>query len=99
MIAKLPPNSKPPSYFGYDVEMQMRIAVAEGAEVDLGAAPQLLDRTGSRCQISTVFVALLLVALAQLLLVALSAQCAAALVRLILEQIQRAGLHVADLES
>ena len=72
----------------YDVEMQVRIAVAERTEVDLGAAPQLLDSAGSSSQICTVIVALLLVALAQLLLMALERQCAAALVCLILEQVQ-----------
>ena len=55
----------------YDVEMQVRIAVAERTEVDLGAAPQLLNSAGSSSQICTVIVALLLVALAQLLLMAL----------------------------
>ena len=63
----------------YDVEMQVRIAVAERTEVDLGAAPQLLNSAGSSSQICTVIVALLLVALAQLLLMALERQCAAAL--------------------
>ena len=71
----------------YDVEMQVRIAVAERTEVDLGAAPQLLNSAGSSSQICTVIVALLLVALAQLLLMALERQCAAALVCLILEQV------------
>src|SRR5699024_1231607 len=53
-----------------DMEMQMRVGVAERAEVELGAAPQLLDRAGRRRQIGHVVVALLIVALAQLLLVA-----------------------------
>ena len=82
----------------YDVEMQVRIAVAERTEVDLGAAPQLLDSAGSSSQICTVIVALLLVALAQLLLMALERQCAAALVCLILEQLQGPCLHVANLK-
>ena len=82
----------------YDMEMQVRIAVAERTEVDLGAAPQLLNSAGSSSQICTVIVALLLVALAQLLLMALERQCAAALVCLILEQVQGTCLHVANLK-
>ena len=63
----------------YDVEIRVRIAVAERTEVDLGAAHSFLMAPGSS-QICNVSLRSCLVALAQLLLMALERQCAAALV-------------------
>jgi hypothetical protein len=76
----------------------MRVRIAERTEIDLGAAPEFLDGAGSGCQICTVIISLLLGALAELFLVSLQSESAAALVCLILEQIQNAGLHLADFE-
>ena len=81
-----------------DMEMQVRVGVAKRPEVELGAAPQLFDRAGSRRQIGHKVRALLIVALAQLLLVGAERQYAAPLVRLVLEQVQRTRLHIANLE-
>ena len=53
---------------GDNVEMQVRIGIAEGGQIDLGAAPQLLDSTGCLCQIVGIVNQLLCTALAQLLL-------------------------------
>ena len=78
--------------------MQVGIGVAEGGQIQLGAAPQLLDGAGSAGQIVGKVHQLLGLALAQLLLVVLQGQNAAALVSLILEQVQHAGFHLADLE-
>ena len=59
----------------------MGIRVAEGAKIDLGAAPQLLDGAGSLGKIIGKVSQLLGVALAQFLLMILQGQGAAALVR------------------
>ena len=74
--------------------MQMGIRVAEGAQVQLRAAPQLLDGAAGLSQILGKIRPLLIRALAQFLFVGLQSQRAAALVGLILEEIQHTGLHL-----
>ena len=83
---------------GYDVEMEMGIGIAEGSKVQLRAAPQVLDGLGSPSQVLGEIRPLLGLALPQLPVVALQRQHTAAFVGLVLEQVQRAGLHLADLE-
>ena len=83
---------------GDDMEMQMGIRVAEGAQVQLRAAPQLLDGAAGLSQILGKIRPLLIRALAQLHFVGLQSQRAAALVGLILEEIQHTGLHLPNLE-
>ena len=72
--------------FGYDMEVQVGIRIAEGAQVDLVAAPQFLHCTGGPGQIPGEGGQLLRPALAQLLPVVLQRQGAAALVGLILKR-------------
>ena len=79
------------------MEVQVGIRIAEGAQVDLVAAPQFLHCTGGPGQIPGEGGQLLRPALAQLLPVVLQRQGAAALVGLILEEIEHTGLHLADL--
>ena len=68
--------------------MQVGIGVAEGAQVDLVAAPQLLHRTGGAGQVPGKGGQLFRLTFAQLLPVVLQRQRAAALVGLVLEEIQ-----------
>ena len=75
--------------------MQVGIGVAEGGQVQLGAAPQLLDGAGGAGQIVGKVRQLLGLALAQLLLMVFLFFYSAALVRLVLEQVQHARLHLA----
>ena len=77
---------------GNDVEMKMRVCVAEGTEVNLGASPELLDSAGCSSQICGEISSFLIGALTELFLVCLKSKCAAALVCLILEEIQNACL-------
>ena len=83
---------------GDDMEMQMGIRVAEGAQVQLRAAPQLLDGAAGLSQILGKIRPLLIRALSQLFFVGLQSQRTAALVGLILEEIQHTGLHLPNLE-
>jgi hypothetical protein len=78
--------------------MKMRVCVAEGTEVNLGASPELLDSAGCSSQICGEISSFLIGALTELFLVCLQSKCAAALVCLILEEIQNACLHLADFE-
>lgn len=71
--------------------MQVGIGVTEGGQVQLGAAPQLLDSAGGPCQIVGIVRQLLGRTLAQFLLVALQRQNTAAPDGLVLEQIENTG--------
>ena len=95
---KSPAELKAALILGDDMEMQMGIRVAEGAQVQLRAAPQLLDGAAGLSQILGKIRPLLIRALAQFLFVGLQSQRAAALVGLILEEIQHTGLHLPNLE-
>ena len=77
---KSPAELKAALILGDDMEMQMGIRVAERAQVQLRAAPQLLDGAAGLSQILGKIRPLLIRALAQFLFVGLQSQRAAALV-------------------
>ena len=80
------------------MEVEMRIGVTIGAEVDLGASPQLFDSAGSGSQICSKIGPLLVCALAELFFVSFQSQRAASLMGLIFEKIKDSRLHFADFE-
>ena len=84
--------------FRNDMEMQVRQLVAVSTQIDLGAAPQLLDSACGISDIVHVVMALLLGQVGQLSQMLINSNNTASLVRLILEQIQNALSHLTDTE-